>query len=52
MRRGDWSIRTESDSSIHCDAENFYIKATITAFESEQQVNQRSWGKTIKRDLM
>jgi putative CocE/NonD family hydrolase len=52
MRRGDWSIRTESDSSFHCDAENFYIKATITAFESEQQVNQRSWEKTIKRDLM
>ena len=52
MRRGDWSIRTESDSSFRCDAENFYINATVIAFESDQQVNLRSWEKTIKRDLM
>ena len=52
MRRGDWSIRTESDSSFSCDAKNFYIKATVTAYESDQQVNQRHWKKTIKRDLM
>ena len=52
MRRGDWSIRTESDSSLRCDAENFYISATVTAFESDQQINQRSWNKTIPRDLI
>jgi len=52
MRRGSWSIRTESDSSFSCDGENFYISATVTAYESEKQVNQRHWKKTIKRDLM
>ncbi len=52
MRRGDWSIRTESESSFNCDAENFYIEATVTAYESDMQVNQRQWKKTIKRDLM
>jgi hypothetical protein len=52
MSRGDWSIRTESESSFRCDADNFYIEATVTAFESEQQINQRSWEKTIKRDLI
>jgi putative CocE/NonD family hydrolase len=52
MRRGDWSIRTESNSSLSCDAENFYITATVTAYESDQQVNQRIWHKTIKRDLL
>ena len=52
MRRGDWIIRTESDSSFHCDAENFYISATVTAFESDEQISQRSWKKTIKRDFM
>ena len=52
MRRGDWSIRTESNSSFSCDAENFYIKATVTAYESDQQVNQRIWEKTIKRQLL
>jgi len=52
MRRGDWSIRTVSTSSLRCDADNFFIEATVTAFESDQQVNQRHWEKTIKRDLM
>ena len=52
MQRGNWSIRTESDSSFSCDAENFYISATVTAYESEKQVNQRHWKKTIKRNLM
>ena len=52
MRRGDWSIRTESESSFSCDAENFYIKASVTAYESEQQINQRMWEKTIKRDFI
>jgi len=52
MSRGDWSIRTESESNFRCDAENFYIDATVTAFESDQQINQRNWEKTIKRDLI
>jgi hypothetical protein len=52
MHRGDWSIRTESDSSFSCDADNFYIEATVTAYESDQQVNRRYWQKTIKRQLV
>ncbi|MFA9419306.1 MAG: CocE/NonD family hydrolase [Gammaproteobacteria bacterium] len=52
MSRGDWSIRTESESKFRCDAENFYIDATVTAYESDQQINQRNWEKTIKRDLI
>ncbi len=52
MRRGDWSIKTESKSSLSCDAENYYIEATVTAYESDAQVNQRHWNKTIMRDLM
>jgi predicted acyl esterase len=52
MHRGDWSIRTESDSSFSCDATNFYIKATVTAYESDKQVNLRHWEKIIKRQLV
>ncbi|MFV2032187.1 MAG: CocE/NonD family hydrolase [Gammaproteobacteria bacterium] len=52
MHRGDWSIRTESESSFSCDAEIFYIEATVTAYESDKQVNQRTWKKTIKRDFI
>ena len=52
MHRGDWSIRTESESSLRCDAANFYISATVTAFESDEQINQRSWEKVIPRNLV
>ena len=51
MRRGDWSIRTESESEMRCDAENFYIKATVRAYEGEEMINERNWEEiAIPRD--
>jgi hypothetical protein len=51
MHRGDWSIRTEAESEFRCDADNFYIKATIRAYEGEEPINQRDWDEiTIPRD--
>jgi putative CocE/NonD family hydrolase len=51
MHRGDWSIRTESESEFRCDAENFYIKATIRAYEGEELIHQRDWDEvSIPRD--
>ena len=52
MRRAGWSVRTESVSSFSCDAENFYINASVTAFESDREIHKRHWEKTIKRDLI
>ena len=43
MSRGDWSIRTEAESEMRCDADNFYIKATVRAYEGEELVNERNW---------
>jgi putative CocE/NonD family hydrolase len=51
MQRGDWSIRTESESEMRCDADNFYVKATVRAYEGEELVNEREWEEiTIARD--
>ena len=51
MQRGDWSIRTESESELRVDAENFYIKATVRAYEGEELINQRDWDEiAIPRD--
>jgi putative CocE/NonD family hydrolase len=51
MSRGDWSIRTESESEMRCDADNFYIKATVRAYEGEELINERDWDEmTIPRD--
>jgi hypothetical protein len=51
MRRGDWTIRTESESEMRCDAENFYTKATVRAYEGEELINERNWEEVaIPRD--
>ncbi|MCP4469372.1 MAG: CocE/NonD family hydrolase [Gammaproteobacteria bacterium] len=51
MSRGDWLIRTEAESEMRCDADNFYIKATVRAYEGEELVNERDWEEiTIPRD--
>ena len=51
MQRGDWSIRTESESEMRCDADNFYVKATVRAYEGEELINEREWEEvTIARD--
>lgn len=51
MQRGDWSVRTESESEMRCDADHFYIKATVRAYEGEELINQRDWDEiAIPRD--
>lgn len=51
MRRGDWSIHTEAESEFRCDADNFYIKARLRAYEGEELVHERSWDEiAIPRD--
>ncbi len=51
MRRGDWSIHTEAESEFRCDADNFFIRATLRAYEDEELVHERSWDEiTIPRD--
>ena len=51
MRRGDWSVRTVSESEFRCDAENFYIKATVKAYEGDELLHQRDWDEiAVPRD--
>ena len=52
MSRGDWSIRTETDTTLRCDTGHFYLFATVKAFENETLVSERQWQKTLTRDLL
>ncbi|MGB0843438.1 MAG: CocE/NonD family hydrolase [Alphaproteobacteria bacterium] len=52
LERGDWSVRTETYSSMTSDAQNFYLTARIEAFEGEELVFGKDLQKTIKRDLV
>ena len=52
MSRGDWSIRTETDTTLRCDTGHFYLFATVKAFENEMLVSERQWQKSLTRDLL
>ena len=52
MSRDQWEIRIVAESSLRCDADNFYLKASVTAWEGDQIFSQRQWKKVIKRDFM
>jgi hypothetical protein len=48
--REGWKIRTETRLTFSCDADNFFIKASLDAFENDAPVANRRWDKTIPRD--
>jgi hypothetical protein len=48
--RDDWKIRTETRLTFSCDAKNFFIKASLDAFENDAPVVNRRWDETIPRD--
>ncbi len=50
MQRDGWVVRTESYSEWHCDASNYYIRATVKAYEGEELVSEREWNEVIARD--
>ena len=51
-RRGDWSVRTETYSSMTSDQDNFYLSARIEAYEGDELVFEKDMTKTIARDLV
>ena len=50
LSRSEWSIRTETRSTITCDRENFHLAASIEAFEGDQPVFRREFSDSIRRD--
>jgi putative CocE/NonD family hydrolase len=50
FRRDDWDCSVESEITMTCDAESFYLAARLTAHEGEQLFTQRSFHRTIPRD--
>lgn len=53
MQRPGWFVRTVATASISCTAKDWVIRASVTAFEGENQVFEKSFAETrIARDLM
>ena len=51
MSRGDWSIRTVATSSLCCDTDNYFLNASVVAFEGEEEVSRREWETAIPRNF-
>ncbi len=48
--RGEWQTRTETWTEMTCDAENFYLKASLKAFEGETLFYEKEWDLSVPRD--
>ena len=49
--RADWSIRTETFSSMTSDKSYFYLKARVEAYEKEKLIFKKKMESKIKRVL-
>ena len=50
--RGDWDVYTTTRTVLTSDASNFYLHATLDAYESNRRVVSRNWEWTIPRDYV
>ncbi|MEM7521604.1 MAG: CocE/NonD family hydrolase C-terminal non-catalytic domain-containing protein, partial [Pseudomonadota bacterium] len=51
-QRGDIALRTETQCSMHADAETFYLSARLEAFENDVCIYARDVSESIPRDQM
>ena len=52
FRRGDWSVRIDSESVMTSDAERFHLAREVTAWEGDTVVVTRRWKEDVPRGLL
>jgi hypothetical protein len=52
MSREGWQIRIETQMRLSCTRDAFLLKASLRAYEGEQEVCHRDWDRAIARDLL
>ncbi|MDA3920796.1 MAG: CocE/NonD family hydrolase [Salinisphaera sp.] len=50
FKRDGWDVRTHTRTRMYADAGNFYIHATLAAFEAGEPVYEDEWQVTVPRD--
>jgi putative CocE/NonD family hydrolase len=50
LARGDWSVRTETFTSMRSDPATFHLRGRIEAYEGEALVFERDFDESIARD--
>ncbi|NOD64895.1 CocE/NonD family hydrolase [Ruegeria sp. HKCCD6109] len=51
FERGDWNVEIETESSMHCDAQNFYLTRKLRATEGAEgaEVLVKEWTESVPR---
>ena len=52
MSRDAWQIRIETQMRLSCTRDAFLLKASLRAYEGEQEVCRRDWDRAIARDFL
>ena len=52
FRRGDWSVRIDTESVMTSDAASFHLAREVTAWEGDTIVIARRWGENVPRGLL
>ncbi|MGI9499937.1 MAG: CocE/NonD family hydrolase [Geminicoccaceae bacterium] len=52
FRRGDWSVRIDSENVMTSDAETFRLERKVTAIEGDAVALERRWQEDIPRGLL
>jgi putative CocE/NonD family hydrolase len=52
MERPGWSVRTVSTATITCTATDWQTGGSVVAYEGDEQIFEKTFAKTIQRDLM
>ncbi len=52
LRRGEWSTRVETHSTMSADDRHFYITNAVDAYEGETRVAAKTWSVHIPRDMV
>ena len=50
LKRGEWSVRTETRTVLTSDATHFHVRAELDAFEGDKRIYSRNWDVAIPRD--
>ncbi|MEX0778503.1 MAG: CocE/NonD family hydrolase [Balneolales bacterium] len=50
LKRGNWKIRTRTNTILTSDKIYFYLHATLDAFEGSERVFSKNWHEKIPRD--
>ncbi|MGX1565419.1 CocE/NonD family hydrolase [Streptomyces sp. NPDC055506] len=52
FRRDDWDVRVVTHTQLRCDEEDFFVDATLDAYEADRRVFSRTWNEKVPRDLL